>query len=235
MNETVFVTGADKGLGFSLVERFLRGGFQVFAGTYSSGDNLKESAGQSSGQLTLVGLDVTDLTSVRQAAQTVSAAVPALDILINNAGVHLQKPVKQMEGLDFADNHFQQTMDVNAFGPLCVVQQFLPLLEKGQRKLIANISSEAGSIGDCRRTAEYAYCMSKSALNMGSKILQNALKPRGFKVLAIQPGWMRTDMGGMDADVHPDEAAEDIFNLLMRPWRPEDEIYMDRHGKTLPW
>jgi NAD(P)-dependent dehydrogenase (short-subunit alcohol dehydrogenase family) len=70
---------------------------------------------------------------------------------------------------------------------------------------------------------------------MGSKILQNALKPRGYKVLAIQPGWMRTDMGGQEADIHPDEAAEDIFTLLMRPWKADDEIYMDRFGKTLPW
>ena len=77
--------------------------------------------------------------------------------------------------------------------------------------------------------------MSKSALNMGSKILQNYLKPRGFKVLAIQPGWMKTDMGGMDADIHPDEVAEDIFKLLMKPWQPDDEIFMDRLGKTLPW
>lgn len=235
MNETVFVTGAEKGLGRSLAKRFLRGGYRVFAGTYSSGDNLKESARQYSGKLTLVALDVTNLTSVRQAAQSVSESIPALEILINNAAVHLQKPVKPLEELDFADDHFQRTMDVNAFGPLCVVQQFLPLLEKGRRKLIANISSEAGSIGDCRRTAEYAYCMSKSALNMGSKILQNALQPRGFKVLAIQPGWMRTDMGGPQADIHPDESAEDIFNLLMRPWKPDDEIYMDRFGKTLPW
>ena len=190
MSETVFITGADKGLGFSLVDRFLRDGFQVFAGAYTSGDNLKKLVGQFPEKLILVGLDVTDLAFVQQAAQTVSASIPALDILINNAAVHLQKPVKPLEELDFADNHFQRTMDVNAFGPLRMVQQFLPLLEKGKRKLIANISSEAGSIGDCKRTAEYAYCMSKSALNMGSKILQNAIKPRGLKVLAIQPGEM---------------------------------------------
>lgn len=235
MDQTVFITGADKGLGRSLVERFLRAGFQVFAGIYSSDASLKETAGQHPGKLTLVPLDVKDLSSVQRAAESVSTAMPALDILINNAAVYPDKPVKPLEELDFSLDHFQQTMDVNAFGPLRVIQQFLPLLEKGQRKLIANISSEAGSIGACYRKAEYSYCMSKSALNMGSKILQNALQPRGYKVLAIQPGWMRTDMGGQEADIHPDEAAEDIFNLLMRPWKTDDEIYMDRFGNTLPW
>ena len=235
MTETIFITGTVQGLGFSLTQRFLRAGWQVFAGAYTSGDNLKELSRQFSVRLTLVPLDVTNLESVRRAAQTVSANTSSLEILINNAGVHLQKPVKPLEQLDFADGHFQQTMDVNAFGPLRVIQQFLPLLEKGKRKLIANISSEAGSIGDSKRTSEYAYCMSKSALNMGSKILQNYLQPRGLKVLAVQPGWMRTDMGGKEADLLPDDVAEDIFNLLMKPWRLDDEIFLDRLGKTLPW
>jgi len=235
MDKTIFITGADRGLGLSLAERFLHGGFHVFAGIYLSGKNLERLAGQFPGKLAPVGIDVIDLTSVQRAARTVAEQTPALDILINNAAVNLQKPVKPLEELDFTDMHFQKTMDVNAFGPLRVTRQFLPLLEKGGQKLIVNISSEAGSITDCKRTAEYAYCMSKSALNMGSKILQNYLKPRGFKVLAIQPGWMKTDMGGMDADIHPDEVAEDIFKLLMKPWQPDDEIFMDRLGKTLPW
>jgi len=190
---------------------------------------------QFAGKLSLVELDVTDLTSIQRAARSVSEQTPALDMLINNAAVYLQKPARPLEELDFSDMHFQKTMDVNAFGPLRVTQQFLPLLEKGERKLIVNISSEAGSLSDCQRPTEYAYCMSKAALNMASRILQNYLKARGFKVLAIHPGWMRTDMGGQDADIHPDEAAEGIFQLAMKQWQPEDEIYMDYQGSILPW
>jgi NAD(P)-dependent dehydrogenase (short-subunit alcohol dehydrogenase family) len=235
MSETVFITGADKGLGFSLVKRFLSAGLHVFAGTYTAGESLKELVGQAAEKLTLVSLDVTNMTSVQNAVRTVSASLPALDILINNAGINLEKPVNLLERLDFADQHFQQTMEVNAFGPLRVIQQFFPLLEKGGRKLIINISSEAGSIAACNRTREYAYCMSKSALNMASMILQNDLRGRGFKVLAIHPGWMRTDMGGQNADIHPDESAEGVFRLAMRPWKAEDAIYLDYRGTVLPW
>ncbi len=235
MDKTVFITGAGRGLGLSLAERFLHGGFHVFAGTRLSEENLERLAGQFPGELTPVGLDVTDLTSVQRAARTVAEQTPALDILINNAAVYLQKPVKPLEELDFTDLHFQKTMDVNAFGPLRVIQQFLPLLEKGGRKLILNISSEADSVTGCTRTSEYAYCMSKSALNMASRILQNYIKPRGFKVLAIHPGWMRTDMGGPEADFHPDQAAEGIFVLALKQWQLEDEIYMDYHGQVLVW
>jgi len=62
------------------------------------------------------------------------------------------------------------------------------VLRKGRRKLIVNVSSEAGSIGDSRRKTEFAYCMSKSALNMGSKLLQNYLAPEGIKVLEATRG-----------------------------------------------
>lgn len=235
MDKSVFITGADMGLGLSLAKRFLEEDFFVFAGIYLSGKNLERLAVKFPEHLTPVGLDVTKLESVKRAVCTIAEQTPKLDILVNNAGVHLQKPVKPLEELDFSDMHFEKVMDVNAFGPLRVIQQCLPLLEKGARKMIVNISSEAGSISDCRRSSEYAYCMSKSALNMASKVLQNALKPKGFKVLAIHPGWMRTDMGGMDADIHPDEAAEGILALALKAWPPDEAIYMDYHGQVLAW
>jgi NAD(P)-dependent dehydrogenase (short-subunit alcohol dehydrogenase family) len=77
--------------------------------------------------------------------------------------------------------------------------------------------------------------MSKAALNMQSRILQNYLEPKGFRVLAVHPGWMRTDMGGSDADIHPDEAAEGIFGLAMRPREAQEPIYIDYQGKVLQW
>jgi NAD(P)-dependent dehydrogenase (short-subunit alcohol dehydrogenase family) len=235
MEQTVFVTGADKGLGRSLVARFLQASFWVFAGKFTSEANLERLADQFPDKLVIVPLDVTDMNVVRRAAGLVSEQTGALDILINNAGIHLEDTETPLEQLDLADQHLQQTMEVNAFGPLRVTQQFLPLLQKGQRKLIANISSEAGSIADCRRQREYAYCMSKAALNMQSKILQNHLGPRGFKVLAIHPGWMQTDMGGADADIHPDVAAEGIFELTTRDWSPDDPIYLDYCGNRMRW
>ena len=77
--------------------------------------------------------------------------------------------------------------------------------------------------------------MSKAALNMQSKILQNYLGSRGFKVLAIHPGWMRTNMGGPNAAISPDESAEGIFQLALREWKADDPIYVDYRGVPLPW
>jgi NAD(P)-dependent dehydrogenase (short-subunit alcohol dehydrogenase family) len=235
MKKGVFVTGADAGLGLSLVKRFLQGGYAVFAGVHRSAVDLNGLAGEYGDSLALIPLDVADVDSVRGAARQVHERTSALDIIVNNAGIHLKDSQQSLEQLDFADQQFQQTMEVNTFGPLHIVQQFYSLLEKGEQKLILNISSEAGSISDCQRENQFAYCMSKAALNMQSKILQNYLKPRGFKVLAVHPGWMRTNMGGPDAALDPDQSANGIFQLAAREWKADDPIYLDFRGDPLPW
>jgi NAD(P)-dependent dehydrogenase (short-subunit alcohol dehydrogenase family) len=235
MMKEVLVTGADTGLGLSLVKRFLQGGYAVFAGVYRSRDPLDHLAGEYGNSPAIIPLDVADSDSIRAAVRQVRERTSVLDIIINNAGIHLNNSKQSLEQLDFSDQHLQQTMEVNTFGPLRVIQQFFPLLEKGDGKLILNISSEAGSIADCRRENQFAYCMSKAALNMQSKILQNYLGPRGFKVLAVHPGWMRTNMGGLNATLDADEAADGIFRLAAREWKADDPIYMDYRGKPLPW
>jgi len=234
MIKTVFITGADKGLGLSLVQRFLREDVRVFAGQHHTSRILPGLAKSFPEALTLIPLDVTQLDSVSQAADSVAKLTPALDILINNAAVMLERRTPLSE-LDLTHLPLFETLDVNTFGPLRMVQKFLPLLEKGDYKLILNISSEAGSIADCQRESEFAYSMSKAALNMQSRILQNYLKPHGFKILAVHPGWMQTDMGGSNAPIHPDEVAEGIFNLAVKNWNLDDEIYMDYQAQPLRW
>jgi len=235
VTETVFVSGAERGLGFALTSRFLQAGFCVFAGEYQPSSKLSDLGAQFPEALTIVPLDVREMDSIRAAVKHVAEQTPSLDILLNNAGIHMEKQGRTLETLDFTNQHLEQTMAVNAFGPLRMVQQFHGLLAQGERKLIINISSEAGSITNCAREREFAYCMSKSALNMGSKMMQNYLGKQGFKVLAVQPGWMRTDMGGPQADITPEYSAEGIFQLAVKEWKPDDPIYVDYQGMPLPW
>lgn len=235
MIETVLVTGADRGLGLALVRRFLAAGRRVFAGLYGDGAGLRPLVAEYPEKLVAVPLDVTEAESVRRAAESVAKAAPALDVLINNAGVHMEDKNTPLEAVDLEDSHLERTMAINAFGPLRVTKAFLPLLLRGRRRLIMNVSSEAGSIADCWRDREFAYCMSKAALNMQSRLLQNYLGPRGLKVLAVHPGWMRTEMGGPDADIEADEAAAGLFELAVREWSPDDGIYFDYQGKPLRW
>lgn len=234
MAETVFVSGAGRGLGQALVTRFLEAGFRVFGGARSS-SGLAELLRIFPKTLTFIPLDVTNMTSIRRCAERVARETADLDILVNNAAINLPDARGPLDELDLSSQHLEQSMAVNAFGPLRLVQQLQPLLARGQRKLILNISSEAGSISTCGRDREFAYCMSKAALNMETKLLHNALSPCGFTVLAVHPGWVRTDMGGPQAHLSAEESAEGVFQLALQKRTPEDSIYLDYKGNILNW
>jgi NAD(P)-dependent dehydrogenase (short-subunit alcohol dehydrogenase family) len=230
--KSVLITGANFGLGLSLTRTYLKNNFLVFAGYLEEKDNLTNLKKENEQKLYLVQMDVSSLDMIKKAVAFVETKIESIDILINNACVHQNKNII-LEELDFEDFHY--TMDVNAFGPLKVTQVLLPLLQKGNIKMIINISSEAGSIGSCERENEFAYCMSKAALNMESRILQNYLGPKGFKILAVHPGWVQSRMGGPDATIPAGDSANNIFNLSMKKWRKNDPIYLDHLGNILEW
>jgi NAD(P)-dependent dehydrogenase (short-subunit alcohol dehydrogenase family) len=227
------VTGANKGLGLSLVRAFLETGARVFAGFRAPAAPLEELASVHAERLTLLPLDVTNAREVRSAALAVRSRTETLDVLVNNAAILPEQGRGKLESLDVEIG--LRLFDTNALGPLRVTQAFLPLLRAGERKLIVNVSSEAGSVMDCRRTEEHLYCMSKAALNMQSAILRNDLGREGFEVLAVHPGWMRTEMGGPSAHIDPMEAAQGIVALTQRRRAPEDPFYIDYRGAPLPF
>ncbi len=129
-----------------------------------------------------------------------------------------------------------ETFNINTVGPLRVAKACLPLLARAASPLLANISSEAGSSGGSRRDREYAYCMSKAALNMQSVLLSNHLRDRGVRVHAIHPGWIRTDMGGPRAPLAPDEAASVLLATLARfQHKQEAPVFIDYQGNAMPY
>jgi NAD(P)-dependent dehydrogenase (short-subunit alcohol dehydrogenase family) len=228
---TVVITGAARGLGFRLAEAYLEQGATVF-GLYRL-DQTAELSRTYGDRFHAIQCDTTDEEQVRHAAEHVARAAGAVDILINNAAVYLEKPFT--EANEFDADVARRTFDVNAVGPLLVTKHFLPLVLAGSSKRIVNISSEAGSISQNKRSREYAYCMSKAALNMQSVILQQRVKGDGVKVLAIQPGWMRTEMGGTDADLDPKESASGIVDVIARNSDIDGPMYLDYTGRACEW
>jgi NAD(P)-dependent dehydrogenase (short-subunit alcohol dehydrogenase family) len=233
MTFTIMITGANRGLGLALTKKFLAGGHHIHAVNRRDGSELLKLQEKYPDGLRLYSGDVSDEDSIRQALDKIGDHVSALDIIINNAAVHLEQPRPLLEQVDFSN--YLPTYQVNAVGPLMVVKYALPLLRKGHRKLIVNVSSEAGSIGACWRKSEYSYCMSKAALNMASRILQNALKEEGIKILALHPGWFSSDMGGAEAPITPTDAAEEIARLVLDPPDLDGPIFLGPNGDVMEW
>ena len=233
MTYKILITGANRGLGLVLTEKLLADGHYIYAINRRDSHELLQLQEEYPESLHRYSGDVTDEASIRQALEAIASQVGSLDIVLNNAAVHLDPSRLLLEKVDFSV--YLPAYQVNAVGPLVVVKYALLLLRKGQKKLIVNVSSEAGSIGACWRKSEYSYCMSKAALNMASRILHNALKEEGIKVLALHPGWFSSDMGGADAPITPSDAAEEILKLVLNPPGLDGPIYVASNGEALEW
>lgn len=232
MDEQFLITGAARGLGLAMTRQLLERGFRVSALVRAESDGLRDLRVRYGEHLGIHVADVSDEASIRTAFSEVAERRGHLDAIINNAVIYLDgsRPVLEEADLSIC----ARTFEVNSVGPLRVAKYGLPLLRKGKRKLLVNVSSEAGSIGDCRRTTEYAYCMSKSALNMGSKLLQNHLEPEGIKVLVLHPGWFNSSGTG-PAPLSADEAAVKVLETILKQHAVDGPMYVDPSGQPLPW
>lgn len=229
--ENVFITGADRGVGFALSEEFAAHGYRVFAGQYMPEWRALEGlAERFPGQVECIPLDVSDTSSVQRAAGAVSDFVERVDILVNCAGIYR----------DDSKKGFYDTLNTNAVGTLRTVELFLPLMKEGRRRLCF-FSSEAGSISMLHRTGDgdTAYCISKAMLNMAVRLMFNELHPEGYTFRVYHPGWVRSYMSGEKASrghYEPEESAAAAFRQFTQERGFEDALVMtDIKGEVWPF
>lgn len=231
------VTGCDHGVGLSLAEQLVQRGYAVAACRMDANEKQIDAlAARFPGAVTVIPLDISSDESVKGAVS--AFPFPALDLLINNAGILGHMESGPEAELDFA--LMQRVLNVNAVGALRVTAAFLPLLRKGTDKTVVNISSEAGSIHDCERTGWFGYCMSKAANNMQGALIHNTLRREGGRVFQIHPGHVATYMRGhldTTARITPEVSAAGILKTVLDVPHPlgERPLYLDYQGKELPW
>ena len=226
------VTGGGGGLGFELVKEHLKAGFTVFALEINVSDQLKNLQENAPERLFIEPCDIGSTESVEKAMEDVKAHTDHLDRLFNNAGIHRFEDWVELDqtDLDFVPHMY----NVNAVGPLRVVKAAPPLLKPGA--VIVNTSSEAASLTDQTATINYAYAMSKAGMNMGARIMDNWLRPRGVRTIMIHPGRMRTAMKGAHSNIDPWETSGALMTLLDRLEDiPPDMLFMDYKGVPLNW
>lgn len=232
--KTVLITGAGRGLGLSLAKECLIRGYTVLAMARRENDELKELVKNNPNKIYYIYGDVTNHASIKKARIQAEKYCESIDVLINNVGIWLDWERLELDHERFDCDMLLEEFDANAVGPVRIVREFLDMVKKSNLKMILNISSEAGSIGmHSWRKGEYAYCMSKAALNMASKIMDFSYSEQGVKVYAVDPGWMKTDMGGPNATSEPSESALDLMNLAEGERKPF--IYCNRKGELYEW
>lgn len=229
---TVLITGSNRGIGLALVREFLQQGDQVLATARhpDKSRELRDLGEEFADALLVEAMDVGEPSSVHRVRDRAEQEWGALDILINNAGIFPERGDERFEDLDL--KHFDTAFGINVVGTARVTQVFLPLLRKGSDARIVNISSGAGSITDKSDSRYYCYSVSKAALNQFSRALAAELKPEGIAVAPITPGWVKTDMGGDNAELTPEESAGSLVKTIKKLTTRQAGLFLDRHGRS---
>lgn len=225
------VTGANRGLGLEFTRQLLARGARVVATCRQPGraHALNRLAAEYPGHLHVLPLDVADARSRAALVAELPLIAERIDLLLNNAGVlHSGERFGQLTPANLDDS-----LHVNATGPLLLSQALAPILADAGR--IANVSSQLGSIAGTSAFRTPSYAISKAAQNMATALLAAALGERGIIVLALHPGWVRTDMGGAGAEVAPAAAAAALLDVIDAATTDDSGGFFDRHGQPLPW
>lgn len=240
---TLLVTGANRGIGLEHVRQALAQGETVIAtcrDPESAADLQGLAATYGADRLRLEVLDVNDPDSIHGLASRLRG-VP-VDILINNAGVY-GKPGspgwpdgasnQSISAMDY--EHWDLVFRTNVMAPFRIAAALMPNLLAGGKRTIVMMSSELGSIARNTKGTSHAYRSSKAALNMLAHGMAIDLKDQGVIVVALAPGWTRTELGGGQAELEVDQSVAGQREVLAGLTLADSGKFLSRTGEELPW
>ena len=235
---TILITGTNKGLGLQFARKYAEDGWRVYAAcrTPEKADDLNAIAAGSNGQVSVHKLDVLDFGAIEALAAELDGV--ALDILMNNAGIK-GKEVQGFGQVDYDD--WDKVFRTNVMSVEKMIEAFVEHVARGGRKLIVNIASGTASIANKKGKVPqqpneiYVYRSSKTALNMLTKCLSVELADRDISVVALGPGWVRTDLGGPYAKFSIEESIDNCRPLIETFGMEHSGKYILYDGNELPY
>jgi NAD(P)-dependent dehydrogenase (short-subunit alcohol dehydrogenase family) len=228
----ILITGANRGIGLEMVKYSMERGWRVFACCRNphNADSLFNIAKLSNGQISVHIADMMELSTLQ--ALSYELRNDPIDMLINNAGVYGSDKNK-FGSVDVSS--WLQTFQINSIAPLKMVEAFAQQLQMSKRKLVVCMSSKMGSMADNGYGNSYIYRSSKAALNAVVKSLSIDLKEQGIISVAVHPGWVKTEMGGPDAEITTRECVLQIFGNLTALTIKDSGRFLDIDGSDIPW
>jgi NAD(P)-dependent dehydrogenase (short-subunit alcohol dehydrogenase family) len=223
-SHTALITGANRGIGLALAQQYRRRGERVIAVCRSESKELRATGAQVE-----AGIDVTDDAALGALAKRLDRE--RIHHLWLNAGV-LER--EKLGGIDKAGfDSLRRQFEINALGPLRVVQALLDNLGEGSK--VGIVTSRMGSMADNDSGGYYGYRASKAAVNAIGRSLALDLKPRGVSVFLVHPGYVATDMVGGSGDITPEVAAQRMVALLDQLGPGQSGSFRHSNGSELPW
>ena len=225
---TALITGANRGIGLEFSRQYAAMGWRVIAtcGDPGSAADLKSI----SGDVSVEAMDVSDYANIQSLAKSLKRE--AIDVLVNNAGIHGPRP-SRVGGIDY--DAWAEVLKINTMGPMKVSEAFVEHVARSDLNTIVTITSKMGSIADNESGGAYPYRSSKAAVNAVMKSLAVDLRPRGITVVVFHPGWVATDMGGPSAPVGPDESVAGMIKTISKLKLSDSGKFLNYDGKKVAW
>ena len=224
MVKTVLITGASRGIGFEFAAQYAAVGWKVHACCRRPEERFFDNG------INVHGLDVIDQTSINALALSLDGT--AIDLLINNAAIF----GGPHQGIgDASSEDWELVMRTNVIAPFRVTDALKCHLSRASGPIVVHISSLVGSIADNSSGGLHLYRTSKTALNMMAANLARDLADDGITVLALHPGWVRTDMGGHSAPLSPRESVAGMRRVIAAASPAMSGGFFDHKGHRLPW
>ena len=183
-----------------------------------------------SDKLRIPAMDVTDDASVNAAAAELDDQ--AIDLLLNNSGI-IGPQGQTIGNIDY--EAWAEVLDVNTMGPMRVSEAFVEHVARSDRKLIVTLTSGVGSLADNTSGGSIVYRSSKAAVNMVMRSLAIDLAPRGITCVVVNPGWVRTEMGGPNATLEPSESISRLRRLIATLGPEQSGKFFNHTGHEYPW
>ena len=229
---TVLITGSNRGIGLEWARQYSQQGWRVLASCrnpqYASELNTLKKYNST---ISIHRLDLTKPNEINALANKLNTYT--IDVLINNAGIYLDKNDSSIGSLNY--EKWKKTFEVNTLGPLRVTEAFLKHVSVSETRLIVCISSHMGSITDIHTTGSYYYRSSKAALNAAMKSLSIELKPKNIGVLLLHPGWVQTDLGGENATITPKKSVQTMLKVIQNFSIENTGEFIRYDGTSIPW
>jgi len=230
---SILITGSNRGLGLEWARQYAGDGWRIHATCRHPDEatELHKLAGQFPA-LAIHRLDVTREDEIQSLATELHN--DAVDILLNNAGVYVEKFDDTLAaGLSY--DHWLDTLRVNTLGAMRVTAAFVEHVARSRQRLVIAITSHMGSIGEISSPGSYYYRSSKAALNASMKGLSLELKPRDIGVLLLHPGWVQTRMGGPGAQLTPAQSVRGMRAIVERFSLVDSGRFLRYNGTEIPW
>jgi NAD(P)-dependent dehydrogenase (short-subunit alcohol dehydrogenase family) len=233
--KTAIVTGATRGMGFAIAEKLAGLGACVIMACREKKSGSKSVAALKAKGLNVefVECDVEKISSIDRAFAAVSKKHPVIDILINNAGINSEPMETKIETINL--KIFEKIMNVNLRGTMWMISKFLPLMKKSGDARIINFSSGLAQLSVPRMGPHISYSISKTAVNQLTWTFADHLKDTKVKIYAVDPGWVKTDLGGPNAMLELPEGIDTPIWLATEDASKLQSGLFYKERKILPW